>query len=56
MGMPVTLEVVDSTARESLFDEVFDYFHYVDETFSTYKEQSEISRLNRGELKIGRSQ
>ncbi len=52
MGMPVTLEVVDALANESLFDEVFDYFIYVDEKFSTYKDQSEISRINRGELKL----
>src|SRR5262249_8072892 len=29
----------------------FSYLIYVDETFSTYKETSEISRLNRGELR-----
>lgn len=52
MGMPVTLEVVDALANDSLFDEVFDYFIYVDEKFSTYKDQSEISRINRGELKL----
>jgi thiamine biosynthesis lipoprotein len=52
MGMPVTLEVVDPTASEPLFDEVFNYFVYVDEKFSTYKEKSEISRINRGELKL----
>lgn len=52
MGMPVTLEVVDARADESLLDEVFAYFVYVDEKFSTYKDSSEISRINRGELKL----
>jgi thiamine biosynthesis lipoprotein len=52
MGMPVTLEVVDDAATQAFLDSVFAYFEYVDETFSTYKEQSEISRLNRGELKL----
>lgn len=52
MGMPVTLEVVDKAASEPLFGEVFDYFIYVDEKFSTYKDSSEISRINRGELKF----
>jgi FAD:protein FMN transferase len=52
MGMPVTLEVVDESASESLFDEVFNYFHTIDDKFSTYKDQSEISRLNRGDLKL----
>lgn len=50
--MPVTLEVIEAGASEALFDEVFDYFGYVDEKFSTYKDQSEISRINRGELKL----
>ena len=40
------------SASESLFDEVFDYFQSIDEKFSTYKDQSEISRLNRGDLKL----
>ena len=52
MGMPVTLEVVDAAATELLFDEVYNYFQYIDEKFSTYKDQSEISRLNRGDLKL----
>jgi len=52
MGMPVTLEVIDAAADEALFDDVYGYFAYVDEKFSTYKEQSEISRINRGELKL----
>ncbi len=50
MGMPVTLEIVDSSASEQLFDTVFGYFRYIDDTFSTYKEDSEISLINRGVL------
>src|SRR5271157_3875527 len=52
MGMPVTLEVVDPTESDSVLDDVFDYFRYVDDNFSTYKDSSEISRLNRGDLKL----
>jgi thiamine biosynthesis lipoprotein len=66
MGMPVTVDVVDAADEpvggtsvagnrlisDSVMDEVFDYFTYVDEKFSTYKDASEISRINRGELKI----
>ncbi|HEY9152217.1 MAG TPA: FAD:protein FMN transferase [Anaerolineales bacterium] len=55
MGMPITLEIVDEAANASLFDEVFDYFVYVDEKFSTYKDTSEISRFNRGDLKFENS-
>ena len=52
MGMPITLEVVDAAANDEIFNAVYDYFQYVDETFSTYKDHSEIMRINRGELKL----
>lgn len=48
MGMPVIVEIVGGT--HDALDEVFDYFTSVDARFSTYKEQSEISKINRGEL------
>ena len=51
MGMPITLEAIDATTAD-IFDTVFDYFAYVDQTFSTYKEASEISRINCQELSI----
>jgi len=50
MGMPIIVEVVDSSAQHHDLDRVFAYFTWVDETFSPYKASSEISRLNRGEL------
>lgn len=50
--MTVTVDIADASARENSLKAVFDYFTYVDETFSTYKEGSEISRINRGELAI----
>ncbi|MDQ2902319.1 MAG: FAD:protein FMN transferase [Chloroflexota bacterium] len=50
MGMPITLEVVDAMVTPDDLDQIFRYFVSVDETFSTYKETSEISRINRGEL------
>ena len=52
MGMPVTIEVVAGGPRvRPAMDRAFDYLRWVDRTFSTYKADSEISRLNRGELK-----
>jgi FAD:protein FMN transferase len=51
MGMPITVEVVDASATQAMIDSVFRYLEYVDRTFSTYKEDSEISRINRGELR-----
>ena len=50
MGMPIIVEVVDPNVTEAAIENVFAYFRYVDDTFSTYKEQSEISKINRGEL------
>ncbi len=50
MGMPVQLEIVDEHASQKDYDAVFDYFRTVDERFSTYKEESEISKINRGEI------
>jgi FAD:protein FMN transferase len=55
MGMPVTVEVVDASATEDLLNSVFDYFEYVDCKFSTYSDQSEISRINRGALLLEES-
>lgn len=50
MGMPITLEIVDTGVTRDDLDQIFQYFTWIDESFSTYKESSEISRLNRGEL------
>lgn len=51
MGMPVSIEIVDKEAkREDIFD-VFDYFKEVDAQFSTYKSESEVMKINRGEIK-----
>jgi thiamine biosynthesis lipoprotein len=52
MGMPITVEIVDASATQAVLDSTFDYFQYVDRTFSTYMDDSEISRINRGELAL----
>ncbi len=51
MGMPITIEIVDQSALYEHLDRVFDYFNYIDNTFSTYKETSEMSKINRGLIK-----
>ena len=38
MGMPITVEIVDTKATEKTIDMIFDYFTYVDNTFSTKKQ------------------
>jgi thiamine biosynthesis lipoprotein len=50
MGMPISVEVLDTDANGEIFKKIFNYLEWVDEKFSTYKSQSEISRINRGEL------
>jgi thiamine biosynthesis lipoprotein len=47
--------VVDSRVTERTFDEVFDYFGYVDRKFSTYNPDSEISLINRQELPLAQA-
>ena len=51
MGMPITVEVADNGVSQDDLEAVYRYLVSVDETFSTYKETSEVSRLNRGELR-----
>lgn len=50
MGMPITVEITDPDAAENLFSLTFGYLKKVDEKFSTYKPESEISKINRGEI------
>ena len=49
--MTTVIEVSDSNVTEEYFDKVFSYFQYVDETFSTYKDTSEITKINKGLVK-----
>ena len=46
MGMPITVEIIGG-GRDDL-QAVFDYFTSIDGRYSTYKEDSEISRINCG--------
>lgn len=48
MGMPITVGIIDLSASREAFAQVFSYFHYIDQTFSTYLADSEISRINAG--------
>jgi thiamine biosynthesis lipoprotein len=53
MGMPITLEIVDSVIEEILEEDakiVFDYFRHVDEKFSKFKKESELNKINRKEI------
>jgi thiamine biosynthesis lipoprotein len=48
MGMPVVVDVRDDDGEAS---DLFDWLRFVDETFSTYKPDSDVSRIARGELR-----
>lgn len=52
MGMPVCVDVRDVGVPAAAVDDAFAWLRWVDATFSTYKDDSEISRLNRGELAL----
>ncbi|HET7568023.1 MAG TPA: FAD:protein FMN transferase [Gaiellaceae bacterium] len=52
MGMPVIADVRDDGVGERVLDDVFAWFERVDAVFSTYRPESEISRLRRGELAL----
>lgn len=53
MGMPITIEVVGGKERrvKEAIEAAFGRLDWYDHSFSTYKPDSEISRINRGELK-----
>lgn len=52
MGMPIGVDVRDAHVDPATLDRAFDWLRRVDATFSTYREDSEISRLNRGDLAL----
>lgn len=50
MGMAISIDVRPPLPHDGALRAVIEWLHHVDETFSTYKLDSEISRLGRGEL------
>jgi thiamine biosynthesis lipoprotein len=51
MGMPISLQLPDLPEAGALADEAFDWLRHVDAVFSTYREDSEVARLNRGAIR-----
>ena len=49
MGMPITVEIVGA-ADDALHRDVFAWFEAVDRRFSPYRADSELSRMNAGEI------
>ena len=50
-GTAISLHVCDAISAETA-DGVFAWFHHVDDVFSTWRTETEISRLGRGELRL----
>jgi thiamine biosynthesis lipoprotein len=49
MGMAILIDVRD-VIEETALSPAFDWLRFVDDTFSTYKPESDVSRIGRGEL------
>ncbi len=50
MGMPIGIDVRDT--RDADVEPAFEWLRQMDATFSTYRDDSDVSRLDRGELTI----
>lgn len=54
MSMPITVtildtKILDTRRKKEDIEKVFEYFRYVDEKYSPFKENSEVGKYNRGE-------
>lgn len=54
MGMPISIAIVDD-APDSLIDQAFAYFAAVDQRFSLYRDDSEITALNTGRITLAQA-
>jgi thiamine biosynthesis lipoprotein len=52
MGVTVKVEIVNPAATAADLEKIFAYFAWVEEKFSVFKTESEISQINRGEIKL----
>ncbi|AZO54712.1 FAD:protein FMN transferase [Mesorhizobium sp. M8A.F.Ca.ET.057.01.1.1] len=51
MGMPVSVDIGGASNGE-LIETVFGYFEHIDRRFSTYRADSEITAINRGDVPV----
>ncbi len=52
MDMPIGIDVHDCDVDPQVLDRAFDWFRWVDAVFSPYRQDSQVSLLNRGELTL----
>ena len=52
MGMPITVDVRDPNASAGALDDVYADFVRIDELFSPFRPESEVSRIRDGRLAI----
>lgn len=52
MGMPVSIDVRDVRPDDAAVDAAFAWLRRVDEVYSLYREESQLSRLNAGTLRL----
>jgi thiamine biosynthesis lipoprotein len=52
MGTVVSIDIRDSGSWNAAVDEVVTWLHHVDRVFSTYRPDSDISRIRRRELRV----
>ena len=52
MGTAVSFDLRDNRAARSGLDAAITWLHHVDETFSTYRDDSPISQLGRGDITL----
>ena len=50
-GTAITVDVRDPVGSD-LLDDVFEWFAHIDDVFSTWRDDSELSRLGRGEIRL----
>ena len=52
MGMPVVIEAAGTASADNPAEQAFSVLREADRVFSTYKTDSDISRINRGEITV----
>lgn len=48
--MPIIVDIPEKKTDKQLFTKIFDYFTWVDETFSPFKSTSDVSKLNKQKI------